>query len=32
MLIMLTALLAGGQSLPQIDRTALELQARAEAL
>ena len=32
MLIMLTAFLAGGQALPQIDRTALELQARAEAL
>ena len=32
MLIMLTAFLAGAQSLPQIDRTALELQARAEAL
>jgi hypothetical protein len=32
MLIMLTAFLAGGQVLPQIDRTALELQARAEAL
>lgn len=32
MLIMLTAFLAGGQVLPQIDRTALDLQARAEAL
>ncbi len=32
MLIMLTAFLAGAQSMPQIDRTALELQARAEAL
>jgi hypothetical protein len=32
MLIMLTAFLAGGHALPQIDRTALELQARAEAL
>jgi hypothetical protein len=32
MLITLTAFLAGAQALPQIDRTALELQARAEAL
>jgi hypothetical protein len=32
MLITLTAFLAAGQALPQIDRTALELQARAEAL
>ena len=32
MLIMLTAFLAGGQALQQVDRTALELQARAEAL
>jgi hypothetical protein len=32
MIIMLTALLAGASPLPQIDRTALELQARAEAL
>jgi hypothetical protein len=32
MLIMLTAFVAGAQVLPQIDRTALELQARAEAL
>ena len=31
MLIMLTAFLAAGQTLP-VDRTALELQARAEAL
>jgi hypothetical protein len=32
MIIMLTALLAGASPLPQIDRTALDLQARAEAL
>jgi hypothetical protein len=32
MIIMLTAFLAGASPLPQIDRTALELQARAEAL
>jgi hypothetical protein len=32
MIIVLTAFLAGAQVLPQIDRTALELQARAEAL
>jgi hypothetical protein len=32
MLIILTALLTGAQVLPQIDRTALELQSRAEAL
>lgn len=32
MLIILTAFLAGAQVLPQIDRRALELQARAEAL
>lgn len=32
MVIMLTALLAGKAVLPQIDRNALELQARAEAL
>jgi hypothetical protein len=32
MVIILTAFLAAAQSGPQIDRTALELQARAEAL
>ncbi len=32
MVIILTAFLAAAQSAPQIDRTALELQARAEAL
>jgi hypothetical protein len=32
MIILLTALLAGASPLPQIDRTALDLQARAEAL
>ena len=32
MLITLTAFLAAAQALPQIDRTSLELQARAEAL
>jgi hypothetical protein len=32
MVILLTALLAGASPLPQIDRTALDLQARAEAL
>ncbi|HVQ08014.1 MAG TPA: hypothetical protein VMS43_06225 [Allosphingosinicella sp.] len=32
MIIMLTAFLAGASPLPQIDRTALDLQARAEAL
>ncbi len=32
MVIILTALLAGKAVLPQIDRNALELQARAEAL
>lgn len=32
MFFTLTAFLAGAQALPQIDRTALELQARAEAL
>ncbi|HTU09645.1 MAG TPA: hypothetical protein VMG08_02005 [Allosphingosinicella sp.] len=32
MIITLTALLAAAQALPQIDRTALELQSRAEAL
>jgi len=32
MIIILTALLAGKAVLPQIDRNALELQARAEAL
>jgi hypothetical protein len=32
MIIMLTAFLAGATVLPQIDRTALELQSRAEAL
>ena len=32
MIILLTAFLAGASPLPQIDRTALDLQARAEAL
>lgn len=32
MVILLTTLLAGASPLPQIDRTALDLQARAEAL
>jgi len=32
MILMVTALLAGKAVLPQIDRNALELQARAEAL
>ena len=32
MILILTALLAGKAILPQIDRNALELQARAEAL
>jgi len=32
MVIIMTALLAGKAVLPQIDRNALELQARAEAL
>ncbi len=32
MIIVLTAFLASAQVLPQIDRTALDLQARAEAL
>jgi len=32
MVILLTALLAGASPLPQIDRTALDFQARAEAL
>ena len=32
MVILLTAFLAGASPLPQIDRTALDLQARAEAL
>jgi hypothetical protein len=32
MVVILTALLAGKAVLPQIDRNALELQARAEAL
>jgi hypothetical protein len=32
MVILLTAFLAGASVLPQIDRTALDLQARAEAL
>jgi hypothetical protein len=32
MILMLTAFLAGKAVLPQIDRNALELQARAEAL